>query len=71
MAFSDCVKCWETPCSCGWGFREYSEARLSKYLASITQYRTKEAAKRILQEAINLVDKSSRQNQKNKDNGRT
>lgn len=21
MALSDCVKCWNTPCTCGWGFK--------------------------------------------------
>jgi hypothetical protein len=29
MAMSDCVKCWDTPCSCGWDYRNYTkEARL-------------------------------------------
>lgn len=22
---SDCEKCWETPCSCGWGYRNRSK----------------------------------------------
>lgn len=24
MSLSDCVKCWDTPCSCGWEWREHS-----------------------------------------------
>ena len=29
MSMSDCEKCWETPCSCGWDYRNYTkEARL-------------------------------------------
>ena len=24
MAMSDCVKCWDTPCTCGWALRHYS-----------------------------------------------
>jgi len=24
MAFSDCERCWDTPCTCGWDYREWS-----------------------------------------------
>ena len=24
MSLSDCVKCWDTPCTCGWNYRNYS-----------------------------------------------
>jgi hypothetical protein len=24
MAMSDCAKCWDTPCQCGWGYRNWS-----------------------------------------------
>ena len=24
MSLSDCIKCWDTPCSCGWDYRNYS-----------------------------------------------
>ena len=24
MSLSDCEKCWDTPCTCGWEYREYS-----------------------------------------------
>ena len=30
MALSDCVKCFETPCVCGYGYKDYSlEKKLS------------------------------------------
>jgi hypothetical protein len=30
MAMSDCEKCWETPCSCGWDYRNWTfSARVS------------------------------------------
>jgi len=28
MALSDCDKCWETPCSCGWKYRNWPYSRL-------------------------------------------
>lgn len=29
MALSDCDKCWETPCRCGWEYRDWSvESRI-------------------------------------------
>lgn len=27
MMLSDCVKCWETPCVCGHGYRDWSKER--------------------------------------------
>ncbi len=35
MALSDCAKCWDTPCECGWDMRrapiEYLENRLRMF----------------------------------------
>ncbi len=56
MAMSDCIKCWNTPCSCGWNYKDYSKERLSKYIAEITQYRSKKDAKAIIEKALNEVD---------------
>lgn len=27
MSLSDCEKCWNTPCTCGWGYRDWSMER--------------------------------------------
>jgi hypothetical protein len=24
MSMTDCVKCWNTPCICGWGYKGWS-----------------------------------------------
>ena len=32
MSMSDCEKCWETPCSCGWDYRNWSKERLRKLI---------------------------------------
>jgi len=30
MSLSDCPKCWDTPCECGWEYRNYSIEGLRK-----------------------------------------
>ncbi len=25
MSMSDCIKCWDTPCTCGYGYRKLSQ----------------------------------------------
>ncbi len=28
MSLSDCEKCWDTPCTCGYEYKKYSTSRL-------------------------------------------
>jgi CHASE3 domain sensor protein len=37
MAMSDCIKCWNTPCQCGWEFRNVSIKGLEQYLNILQQ----------------------------------
>lgn len=32
---SDCSKCWETPCECGHGYKDWSKVRLEKHIAML------------------------------------
>ena len=32
MALSDCVKCWDTPCSCGHDYETWNEQRLKEQI---------------------------------------
>ncbi|KKK72388.1 hypothetical protein LCGC14_2904380 [marine sediment metagenome] len=32
MSLSDCAKCWDTPCTCGWEYRNYSLENLEKLI---------------------------------------
>lgn len=34
MGMSDCEKCWETPCSCGWGYRDWARGRREELAAA-------------------------------------
>ena len=35
MAMSDCVVCWETPCSCGHEYRAWSQDRKLRMVAAV------------------------------------
>ena len=58
MSLPDCPKCWDISCCCWYKYKDYTKEALSKHIANITRYRTKEEAKSILVEAIKLVDNS-------------
>ena len=30
MSMSDCIRCWNAPCSCGWDYRDYSMEKLKE-----------------------------------------
>ena len=32
MSLSDCLKCWDTPCTCGWEYRNYPISALKKWV---------------------------------------
>lgn len=53
MAMSDCRKCWETPCCCGY-YHKYHHTYgttegTENYITGILDYRTKEELETILQ----------------------
>ena len=35
MAMSDCEKCWDTPCTCGWEYRNYTKDSRLKLAANV------------------------------------
>lgn len=35
MSLSDCEHCWETPCVCGEGYRDYTPERAAELVAAI------------------------------------
>ena len=35
MSLSDCEKCWETPCTCGYAYRNYSIQQRKQLAAAV------------------------------------
>ena len=42
MALSDCTECWQTPCECGYEFRNSSNQYKEKITKSVNGYSIKE-----------------------------
>lgn len=59
MALSDCDKCLETPCKCGWEYRNYSDEEFANFISRILAYKENKAD--ILEMAKkNIIEKSSK-----------
>ena len=41
MALSDCIKCWSTPCECGYEYRDWSWKRIFKLHETIVETKIK------------------------------
>ena len=52
MSLSNCIKCWDTPCTCGYTYKEYSRKRLKEVVLSIFNYREIKESKEILEEIL-------------------
>jgi hypothetical protein len=48
MAMSDCEKCWNTPCECGWEFRNMTSEQLSDFIVSTLKYKNQEEVGTVL-----------------------
>lgn len=58
MALTDCEKCWGTPCTCGWEYRNYTDEYFAKFIADILSYKDNKIG--ILEEAKKIIIEKSR-----------
>ena len=60
MSLSNCSHCWETPCCCGYEYKDYSREKFSEFIADILSYKSKKDAIYILKRSIQLSNKLKR-----------
>lgn len=37
-----CEKCWDSPCTCGWDYRAYSDKGICEWFEEILKYHNRE-----------------------------
>ena len=60
MSLSDCEKCWDTPCVCGWGYREMSKEKrieLASVILSVNSNILMKVLKNIIPEYHKMKNK--------------
>lgn len=55
MALSDCNKCWQTPCECGWEYKDMPPDKFAELIAGQLSYKKKIERIKILSRAIELI----------------
>lgn len=63
MAMSDCVKCWDTPCTCGHDYKDWTEVRLEAQIAMLQKV-LDEKRKPKPEPEENVIDVQSHPNEK-------
>ena len=48
MALSDCDHCWETPCVCGYNYKDWANERVAEMINALLKYRPGTDRKAIL-----------------------
>lgn len=55
---TDCIKCWSTPCTCGYDYRNYSIDGFTEFITGIISHKTKYEQLAILNNVLNNIDKT-------------
>jgi hypothetical protein len=51
---SDCEKCWETPCKCGYDYKDWTEEALVRFILNILTYKEKGSSIYILSQVMEI-----------------
>lgn len=57
MALSDCPKCWDTPCTCGYEYQNWTAERLTEHIAMLTEVLKKAKSREARKVTINKEQK--------------
>ena len=57
MAMSDCMKCWDTPCTCGYEYKDMNKESMAEMLIGILGYRDVEDKIEILNMVMREIEK--------------
>lgn len=60
MSMSDCEKCWETPCTCGFSYRDWKVISIVSLFVAILSWRSKEEETLILEKVNYIINKNKR-----------
>ena len=41
MSMSDCPRCWDTPCTCGYDYKDYGVEKMARFMNDIIGYYTR------------------------------
>ena len=52
MSLSDCPKCWNTPCTCGYEYSGYSLEQLQSFIGGVLQYHPIETRQQVLSDLL-------------------
>ena len=55
LVLSDCIKCWDTPCTCGYEYRNYDNQKLINMINNMMKYKTNEDKKEILAKLLDEI----------------
>jgi hypothetical protein len=55
MSLSDCEKCWDTPCTCGHDYRDWSKDKLIEFVVSVVSKHPKQEQIRIMSAVLEEV----------------
>ena len=71
MALSDCPKCWDTPCTCGYMFKDYQEKYLITFLTYAISYKSHSQQLFIIDQVMNNVLNKAADNFEKEENGQS
>lgn len=55
MSLSDCPQCWETPCRCGFEYKDWSKEQVAEFIKKIIRYLPKDEQVLIIQSVLNEI----------------